>query len=88
MVKTTAVTINGMEVLSIAKRTACTQPPYANAEGRTEKIGEVNTGDKVLCRDEQSGKYETYIVWNKTETAGGTMGRRYTQLWRQYIYDE
>lgn len=72
LVKTVeTATTNGMEVLLLQKELHATpNHPMQMQEGQ-KKIGEVNTGDKVLCRDEQSGNYETYIVWNKTETAGG-----------------
>jgi len=40
----------------------------ANGEKRT---GDVKEGDEILCLDKQKGVYEKYIVWNKTEQAGG-----------------
>jgi hypothetical protein len=35
------------------------------------KIGEVVTGQEVLCLNEQTGKYEAFTVLQKTEHAGG-----------------
>lgn len=35
------------------------------------KIGEVATGQEVLCLNEQTGKYEAFTVLQKTEHAGG-----------------
>lgn len=35
------------------------------------KIGEVATGQDVLCLNEQTGKYEAFTVLQKTEHAGG-----------------
>ncbi|WP_432327359.1 hypothetical protein ACRQ5D_28350 [Mucilaginibacter sp. P25] len=35
------------------------------------KIGAVATGQEVLCLNEQTGKYETFTVLQKTEHAGG-----------------
>ncbi|GGB00747.1 MULTISPECIES: Hint domain-containing protein [Mucilaginibacter] len=35
------------------------------------KIGEVATGQEVLCLNELTGKYETFTVLQKTEHAGG-----------------
>jgi hypothetical protein len=35
------------------------------------KIGEVATGQEVLCLNEQTGKYEAFTVLQKTEYAGG-----------------
>ncbi|SEN89844.1 intein N-terminal splicing region [Mucilaginibacter gossypiicola] len=35
------------------------------------KIGEVTTGQEVLCLNEQTGKYEAFTVLQKTEHAGG-----------------
>jgi hypothetical protein len=35
------------------------------------KAGELKEGDELVCRDEKTGAYGTYIVWYKTEAAGG-----------------
>lgn len=36
-----------------------------------KKMGELSVGDQVLCRDEKTGKYAEFVVWDKTEAAGG-----------------
>ena len=36
-----------------------------------KNIGEVQEGDEVLCKNIQTGNYETFMVWNKTEKANG-----------------
>lgn len=37
----------------------------------TKKMGEVAIGDKVTCMNEKTHVYQTYTVYNKTETAAG-----------------
>lgn len=37
----------------------------------TVKIGEINVGESILCYDEVSGEMKNFIVFNKTEYAGG-----------------
>lgn len=37
----------------------------------TMKIGEVNLGESILCYDEASGEMRKFIVFDKTEYAGG-----------------
>jgi hypothetical protein len=44
--------------------------PMLTASGE-KKAGELKEGDKVLCLDTQSGRYNEFLVWDKTETAGG-----------------
>ncbi|MFT3823780.1 MAG: hypothetical protein QM731_07655 [Chitinophagaceae bacterium] len=72
LVKATEMTTTeGVEVQLLQKELHATpNHPMHTAEGQ-KKIGEVATGDKVLCKNEVSGQYETFVVWNKTETAGG-----------------
>jgi len=36
-----------------------------------KKAGDLKEGDKVICLDAQSGRYNEFQVWDKTETAGG-----------------
>lgn len=36
-----------------------------------KNIGAVNEGEEVLCKNIHSGKYEAFIVWDKTEKADG-----------------
>ncbi len=40
-------------------------------EGGEKKSGEVTEGETILCLDKQTGRYQRFIVWNKTEQAGG-----------------
>lgn len=44
--------------------------PMVTAEGE-RKMGELKEGDKVLCLDEKTGRYQEFMVWDKTEFAGG-----------------
>jgi intein/homing endonuclease len=44
--------------------------PMVTAEG-DRKVGELREGDKVLCLDEKTGRYQEFTVWDKTESAGG-----------------
>jgi hypothetical protein len=44
--------------------------PVLTATGK-KPIGEVTTGDQLLCMDENTKTLRTYIVVNKTEAAGG-----------------
>jgi hypothetical protein len=44
--------------------------PMLTKQGNV-KIGEVATGQEVLCLNEQTGKYEAFTVLQKTEHAGG-----------------
>ena len=44
--------------------------PMVTADG-DRKMGELKAGDKVLCLDEKTGRYQEFTVWDKTESAGG-----------------
>jgi hypothetical protein len=44
--------------------------PMMTAAGE-KKVGELVVGDKVVCLDEATGRYTQYVVWDKSETAGG-----------------
>ena len=44
--------------------------PMVTAQG-DRRVGDLKEGDKVLCRDGGAGLYREFIVWDKTETAGG-----------------
>jgi hypothetical protein len=64
-------TITGTEVkLSAKELNATPNHPVITAAGN-KKIGDVNNGDEILCLNKQTGVYEKYIVFNKTEQAGG-----------------
>ena len=72
LVKAVEVTnAEGTEVhLSQKELHATPNHPMETVSGQ-KKIGEIETGDQVICKEEKTGAYETFIVWNKTETAGG-----------------
>jgi hypothetical protein len=44
--------------------------PMMTAAGE-KKAGQLDEGDRMFCLDDRSGRYVQYIVWDKTETAGG-----------------
>ncbi len=44
--------------------------PMATVSGE-KKAGELVEGDKVLCRDAETGRYQEFTVWQKEESAGG-----------------
>ena len=64
-------TTTGMEVnLSAKELNATPNHPIVTTEG-DKKMGDVKEGDEILCLNKQTGNYEKYFVWNKTEQAGG-----------------
>src|SRR5450432_1454219 len=56
--------------LSAKELNATPNHPVITATGQ-KKIGEVKECDEILCLDKQTGLYKKYIIWNKTEEAGG-----------------
>jgi len=44
--------------------------PMMTAAGR-KPIGQINTGEQIVCLDEVTHTYQTFTVFNKIETAGG-----------------
>jgi hypothetical protein len=65
------ITLAGMEVkLSAKELNATPNHPVVTATGE-KKMGDVKEGDEILCLDNQTGIYERYMVWSKTEQAGG-----------------
>lgn len=56
--------------LSVKELNATPNHPVITAVGE-KKMGEVKEGDEILCLDKQTGVYKKYIVWNRTEQAGG-----------------
>lgn len=44
--------------------------PMSTVSGE-KTAGELKEGDKVLCLDQQMGRYREFMVWDKTEAAGG-----------------
>ncbi len=64
-------THSGREVVLVSRVLQATpNHPMVTAEG-DRKVGELGEGDKVLCLDARSGRYQEYTVWDKTESAGG-----------------
>lgn len=57
-------------VLSSRVLEATPNHPMTTASGE-KKAGELIEGDKVLCLDQQTGRYCEFVVWDKTESAGG-----------------
>lgn len=45
--------------------------PMTTAHGR-KKAGDVQLEEEVICKDEKTGAYRRFIVWDKMEKAGGT----------------
>lgn len=71
LVLLSAVTASDHDVrLSSRVLQATPNHPMVTADGE-RKVGELREGDKVLCRDEVSGRYVEYLVWDKQESAGG-----------------
>jgi len=71
LVLLSAVTVSDHEVrLSSKVLQATPNHPMVTLNGE-RKMGEVKEGDKVLCKEETSGRYVEYRVWDKQEFAGG-----------------
>ncbi len=66
--KTTA---NGTEVKLLSKELNATPNHPVMTTSGEKKAGEVKEGDEILCLDKKSGMYERYIIWNRSEKAGG-----------------
>lgn len=61
----------GKEVVLVTKSLQATpNHPMVTVSG-DKKMGELSAGDKVLCLDEKTGRYQEFTVWDKTEAAGG-----------------
>jgi hypothetical protein len=62
---------SGREVTLVTRILQATpNHPMVTADG-DRKMGELKEGDKVLCLDEKTGRYQEFTVWDKTESAGG-----------------
>ena len=64
-------TQNGILVTMNTKELSATPNHPLLTEAGEKKIGDIKPGDKVVCQDEQTGKYESYIVWHKDQRAYG-----------------
>ncbi|MEO5682724.1 MAG: Hint domain-containing protein [Chitinophagaceae bacterium] len=61
----------GKEIrLSTKELNATPNHPLLTTSGG-KKTGEVNEGESILCLNKETGTYNRYIVWRKTEQAGG-----------------
>ncbi|NII29148.1 hypothetical protein HB364_28980 [Pseudoflavitalea sp. X16] len=68
---TEKVTAAGTEVLLLGKTVQATpNHPVLTTNGQ-KKMGELVTGDEILCQDQATGRYQAFQVWHKTESAGG-----------------
>jgi len=56
--------------LSAKELNATPNHPVITTTGE-KKIGQVKEGDALLCLNKQTGVYNRYTVWSKTEAAGG-----------------
>src|SRR5260221_8186625 len=67
-----SATENSDRVVTLVSKVLQATPnhPMVTAEG-DKKMGELKEGDKVLCLDEKTGRYQEFTVWDKTEAAGG-----------------
>jgi hypothetical protein len=64
-------TAEGAEVRLTCKVLQATpNHPMMTSSGQ-KPIGEINTGEQIICRDERTHAYQTFTVFNKTEAAGG-----------------
>lgn len=64
-------TADGIQVRLASKILRATPNHPMIVSGNKKSIGEVNIGDQVTCSDEKTHTYQTYTVFNKTESAGG-----------------
>lgn len=61
----------GSDIFLSAKEIKATPNHPLILSGGAKKMGEVQEGETLTCRNEQTGQYETFIVWRKTEQAEG-----------------
>lgn len=59
------------EVTLVSKVLQATPNHPMVTAGGDRKMGELKEGDKVLCLDEKTGRYQEFTVWDRTEAAGG-----------------
>lgn len=67
-----SVDVRGDHEVRLSSRVLEATPnhPMMTSAGE-KKAGEMVVGDRVVCLDEATGRYAQYVVWDKTETAGG-----------------
>lgn len=66
-----SVSLTGTSITMSSKLLEATPNHPLMAGGEERRIADVKEGDSILCFDEKSGAYESFIVWNKTESGGG-----------------
>ncbi len=64
-------TARGTEVLLSAKTIEATPNHPVLTKGGQKKMGTVAEGDEILCLDKLTGRYQSFKVWYKAESAGG-----------------
>ena len=61
----------GKEINLVCKELTATPTHPVITKTGEKKMGEVTEGDEILCADKQTGIYQKYTVWMKSEQAGG-----------------
>lgn len=64
-------TAAGTEVLLSGKTVQATPNHPVLTRSGQKKMGDITTGDEILCLDKLTGRYQAFTVWNKSESAGG-----------------
>lgn len=64
-------TAAGTEVLLSGKTVQATPNHPVLTKSGQKKMGDITTGDEILCLDKLTGRYQAFQVWNKSESAGG-----------------
>jgi hypothetical protein len=63
--------VEGTEVRLSGKTLQATPNHPMQTQNGSQKIGDIEEGQEVLCLNENTGRYEAYTVLRKTEKAGG-----------------
>jgi len=64
-------TAAGTEVWLSGKTVEATPNHPVLTQGGQKKMGEIAEGDEILCLDKLTGRYQSFKVWHKAESAGG-----------------
>lgn len=64
-------TAAGTELRLRAKTVEATPNHPVLTQGGQKKMGDIAVGDAILCQDTLTGRYESFKVWYKSESAGG-----------------
>lgn len=65
-------TTRGKEIYLSTKLLQATPNHPMETTAGTLKMAEVKVGQKVICLNDKTGKYDVYTVWDREERAGGT----------------